>query len=108
MGFLNLEERAAKELFSGAAMRTFWGDKMMVSRVDFAAGVVVPDHSHPHEQVGILLSGELTLTIDGEQRTLRAGDMYIVPGGVIHGGVAGDEGFTAFEVFSPVREEYKY
>jgi hypothetical protein len=34
--------------------------------------------------------------------------MYIVPGDVVHGGQAGPEGFTAAEIFAPIREELQY
>ena len=33
----------------------------------------VQPHSHPHEQMGLLLEGELTFTIGGQTQTLQAG-----------------------------------
>ena len=105
---LDVTHRADKELVPGGRTRTFWGDKMLISRVNFALDVVVPEHSHPHEQFGVVLTGELTLAVGGETLLLRPGDMYLVPGGVPHSAQAGPEGFTAAEVFSPVREDLKY
>ena len=105
---LDVKHRADKELVPGGRTRTFWGDKMLISRVTFAPDVVVPEHTHPHEQFGVVLTGELTLTVGGETLLLRPGDMYLVPGGVPHSAKAGPEGFTAAEVFSPVREDLKY
>lgn len=105
---LDVASRKTKELVPGGRTQTFWGDQMLVSRVDFDPNVVVPEHKHPHEQFGVVLSGELTLTVDGKPLLLRAGDMYIVPGNVPHSAKAGQEGFTAAEVFSPVREDLKY
>ena len=79
----------------GVVVRTFWGEQMLVSLVDLAAGAIVPSHSHPHEQFGMLLRGELQMTIAGETRTVQAGDLYIVPGGVEHGVHVGAEGAQA-------------
>ena len=108
MPFYDLAGRTAKELFAGVTTQTFWGDKMLVSRVTFAPDVVVPEHTHPHEQFGVILTGDLELTVGGETMLLRPGDMYMVPGGVAHSAKAGPEGFTAAEVFSPVRDDLKY
>jgi quercetin dioxygenase-like cupin family protein len=44
----------------------------------------VPPHSHG-AQWGIMVSGEMELTIGGETRRYRAGDSYFIPEGVVHG-----------------------
>jgi quercetin dioxygenase-like cupin family protein len=106
--YLDLAARKSKELVPNGRTQTFWGEQLLVSRVNFAPNVQSPEHKHPHEQFGVVLSGELTLTIAGEPLVLRAGDMYLIPGNVLHSAVAGPEGFVAAEVFSPVREDLKY
>jgi len=106
--FCDLENREAKETVPGVHIRTFWGNKMLLSTVDLAANVVVPAHSHPHEQAGAVISGELEMTINGETRRLKPGDTYIIPGGVEHGAGTGDTPARALDVFSPVRADYQY
>ena len=108
MYFYTPEERESKVLFDGITARTFWGDKILMSLVDLPANSVVPLHSHPHEQTGMVLEGELTFTVGGETKTLGPGDMYVIPGDVEHKGVAGDAPVKVLDVFSPVREDYKY
>lgn len=108
MPFFDLDNRTRKSVVPGIDIRTFWGDEMLLSVADLDPGAILPAHSHPHEQGGAILSGELTLTIDGETHTLGPGDVYLVPGGVEHSGVAGPDGCVALDIFSPVREEYKY
>ena len=76
------DERATKTLFGDITARTFWGDKMLMSLVDLPAHSVVPLHSHPHEQAGIMLKGEATFTVGGEKRLVKTGEMWIIPGGV--------------------------
>ena len=46
-------------------------------------GEVAP-HSHG-EQWGVVVEGEMELTIGGETQTYRAGDSYHIPAGVTHG-----------------------
>jgi len=43
-----------------------------------------PAHSHDREEVMIMLSGEVALTLDGEARTLAAGDVAIIPPATSH------------------------
>ncbi len=43
----------------------------------------VPPHSHG-EQWGVVVEGEMELTIGGEKRRCRAGDSYYIPAGVVH------------------------
>ena len=43
----------------------------------------VPEHSHG-AQWGIVVEGEMELTIDGHTRRYRNGDSYFIPAGVIH------------------------
>lgn len=106
--FHSTADRAAKTLFGDITAKTFWGEKVLLSVVDLPANSVVPMHSHPHEQAGIMLEGEATFTVGGETRTLKPGDMWIIPGGVEHTVVAGPQDAKALDIFSPVREDYKY
>jgi quercetin dioxygenase-like cupin family protein len=106
--YCDVENREAKEIVPGVRIRTFWAKEMLLSMVDIDAHAVVPMHNHPHEQAGTIISGRLQMTIDGEARWLEPGDSYIIPGGVDHKAVAGDEPARALDIFSPVREEYQY
>ena len=44
----------------------------------------IPPHSHG-EQWGIVVEGEMELTIGGETKRLGPGDSYHIPAGVVHG-----------------------
>ena len=108
MPHITIDERTAKEIFPGIELRTFWGDEMLLSVADLEPGAVLAPHSHPNEQAGVVLAGELTLTIDGDVRVLVPGDIYIAEGGVEHSGQAGPDGCRALDIFSPVRDDYKF
>ncbi len=93
-------------LFPGVEAFTMAGDKIMLSLVELEPHSIVETHSHPHEQLGMLLEGELTFTIGDEQQRLKPGDMWRIPGGVVHRVVTGAGGARALDIFHPVREDY--
>lgn len=95
------------QIFPGVKIFTTAGDNVMLSLVEFEPGAVVEMHQHPHEQMGMLLEGELTFTIGGETRVVRAGEMWRIPGHVPHKAVAGDKPVRALDVFNPIREDYR-
>ena len=96
-----------RQLAPGVTAKISSGEKIMFSLVALAPNAVVPEHSHPHEQMGMMVSGEMELTVAGETRTLSGNAVYLVPGGVPHKAVAGPEGAVALDAFSPPREEYR-
>ena len=105
--FWNPEKIAPRVLAPGVTAKIATGERMMLSLVTFAPDAVVPTHSHPHEQMGFLVSGTLEFTIAGETRALSGSGMVFVPGGVPHAAKAGSGGAVALEVFSPPREEFR-
>jgi quercetin dioxygenase-like cupin family protein len=94
-------------IFPGVDIYTAAGDQIMLSLVEFEPHAVVPPHSHRHEQMGLLLEGELTFTIGGQVTTVSPGEMWRIPGGVVHQVVAGDRPAKALDVFHPIREDYR-
>jgi len=51
--------------------------------VEAMADSVVPAHSHG-AQWGVVVAGELVLTMGGTTRTYRPGQEYLIPAGVVH------------------------
>ncbi len=108
MYFFDPNERDAKELAPGVITRTFWGDNQLLSIVELEPHSEVPNHTHPHEQGGLILEGELEMNIAGESRILKPGEGYVIPGGVEHYARSGDVPAKVLDIFAPVREEFKY
>ncbi len=108
MPIYNIENRDVKMLQDGIAGRTFWGKDMLLAIVDLDAHSAMAVHRHPHEQVGMVVSGEVVFILDGEEHLLKAGDVYVVPGNVPHGVRVGDTPARLLDVFHPVREDLKY
>jgi quercetin dioxygenase-like cupin family protein len=90
----------------GVDIFTAAGDGIMLSLVEFQPRAAVELHSHPHEQMGMLLEGELTFVIGGETHVLGPGDMWRIPGNVEHSAIAGEAPVKALDVFHPIREDY--
>jgi quercetin dioxygenase-like cupin family protein len=107
VGFWNPEDLPPKTLAPGVTARIVSGEKLMFSLVTLEPGAVVPRHSHPHEQMGMMVSGTMEFTIAGETRLLSGNELYLVPGGVPHAAKAGPGGAVALDSFSPPREEYR-
>lgn len=101
------EDLTARFPVPGIEMRAFSGERAMLNWARLAPDVELPLHHHPHEQIGMVLEGELTLTIGDDTRTLTAGGLFAIPPDVPHAGRAGAEGCVAIDVFSPPREDYR-
>lgn len=104
--FVQRDECSTHTIFPGVTIHTTAGKEAMLSLVEFEPEAIVEPHRHPHEQLGMLIEGELTFTIGDEVRTLRPGDMWRIPGGVVHSAVAGPMKVVALDVFHPVRQDY--
>ena len=105
--FVTRAECSQHNIFPGVNIFTMAGERTMLSLVEFEPFAVVQPHSHPHEQNGMLLEGELTFTIGGQTRTLFPGEMWRIPGNVVHSAVAGDKPVKALDLFHPIREDYR-
>ena len=103
----DLGDQLTAPVIADGKIFTTAGDKIMLSLVEFQPRSVVERHSHPHEQMGLLLEGELTFTIGSETTVVSPGQMWRIPGGVEHKVVAGDQPARALDVFHPVREDYR-
>jgi quercetin dioxygenase-like cupin family protein len=91
----------------GATTRAILGDGAMLNLTELAPGAEIEHHSHPHEQVGIVLAGSITLTVESEVHELGAGCAYQLTGGAVHALKAGAEGARLVDTFNPIREDYR-
>lgn len=88
----------AKLLVNGQNMTVLWSTWQPGSR--FGA------HTHPHEQIGICLSGEIVFIINGVDYTVKAGEYYNIPPNVPHGERNDSaEAAVVVDFFSPVRDD---
>jgi quercetin dioxygenase-like cupin family protein len=96
-----------REIFPGVRIHAVSGDRLMLSLVDLEPGSVVLEHSHPHEQMGMLISGRVEFTIGGVTKVLGPGEMWRIPGHVPHMVRTLEGPAVALDIFHPVREDYR-
>ena len=106
MPFIAAEELPKMELFPGALSGIVAGEGLMLSFLEMAEGSEVPEHSHPHEQAGLVLSGELQFKIGSEEKILKTGEAFIIPPNVVHSGVVVKGPAQVLDIFTPPREDY--
>ncbi len=94
-------------MMKGVWRRTLrYGERVMLAHFTLEEGAIIPPHSHPHEQVGYVIKGEVAMTIADETYSLRGGDSYLAPANVEHSAKAIKRS-VVIDAFSPPREDYK-
>jgi len=82
------------------------GQGLMICRFRFAANLVTPEHSHPHEQMSIVVKGRVRFFIEGEERIASPGDVLHFPSECWHGATMMEEEVELIDIFSPIREDF--
>ncbi|CAE6952044.1 cupin domain-containing protein [Vibrio sp. B1FLJ16] len=80
-------------------------DNMMSVEVHFEEGAIGPMHSHPHEQLTYVLSGEFEFTIGDEKKIVKAGDTMYKQPDIEHGCVCLKAG-VLIDTFTPMRKDF--
>jgi quercetin dioxygenase-like cupin family protein len=106
MIYLNKDAKPVNVL-PGLTRRTLaQGHSLMICEFTFDAQVEIPIHSHPHEQVGYLVTGHVEMIIDGKKSELKKGDSYYAPSNIPHGAYT-LEPSVIVDTFYPPREDYQ-
>lgn len=82
------------------------GQNMTVLWSRWEPGASAPEHTHPHEQIGICFEGEIIFTINGQDYLVKAGEFYRIPPNAPH--AERNESATPAiltDFFSPPRED---
>ncbi len=83
-----------------------YGGSMMLVEFTFESGVSAPIHSHPNEQVGYVVSGEIDIIMEGQdRRRLTAGGSYYVAPNVQHG-IVTHAPTVVLDCFTPIRDDF--
>ena len=69
------------------------------------SGARAAAHKHPHEQIVWMIKGTMDFRIGEEKRSMKAGDVAVIPGGVEHEGYF-PEDTEVVDFFAPVREDF--
>lgn len=106
MPFIDLKHQTERELFPGFKVRFVHSQFMTIAHWTIEPGAVLPEHSHPHEQVANVIAGEFELTINGETQRLGPGTVGVIPSHAVHSGQAITQ-CHIIDAFYPIREDYR-
>jgi quercetin dioxygenase-like cupin family protein len=106
MPAITLASLPDRQLFPGYIAKLVHTERMTLSFLHVEPGHVLPAHSHDHEQITVVIEGELELTVGGETVRLTPGMVMPIPSNVPHTGQAITPCYV-LDVFAPVREDYR-
>jgi quercetin dioxygenase-like cupin family protein len=104
--FTELGDLPLRQIWESVAVRTVDGERLTLGVVELDANALVPEHRHPHEQLGMVLQGALEFRVGDEKRQLGPGGTWRIPSNVPHDVKVGPEGAVVVDVFAPVREDW--
>ena len=99
------DEIALEKVTEMLSRKIVTGEREMLAQVYLKRGCVVPLHSHESEQMTYILQGALRFLVDGDEITVREGEVLHIPSWVEHQAEALDDTFS-LDVFSPIRKDW--
>ena len=106
MSFSNFDEISVKQIAEGVEVKAVSGDAMTMVIFYISAGSTIPEHSHPHEQIGTILKGAMEMIIGDDRKIVRKGDLWVIPSNIVHKGNCIEGPAEVLEVFSSPRKDY--
>lgn len=85
--------------------RMIVGEKEMLVRWEFKQGALAARHSHPHEQVVVMVRGKLRLAVGDDETIMGPDDIVVIPSQVPHEAEALED-TVVIDIFSPPREDF--
>lgn len=99
----------ALEPMRGDITRKFvTSDKLMLAQITLKAGDSVPAHRHHNEQITYVISGAMDFLFGDAQDeavTVRAGEVVVIPGELLHSVTISEDTFE-LDIFSPPRADW--
>ena len=105
---VNWDEVPEEEVNPSMKRKMVWGEKIMIAKMKFKDGFVVPLHSHFHEQVTQVISGKMRFWFgENKEQTmdLLPGDVVVIPGNLPHEALMIGE-VEEIDTWSPPRQDW--
>jgi quercetin dioxygenase-like cupin family protein len=101
------DEFPTVEYVRGVFRQTVSGEKVMMTRIVYRGGVVIPEHSHEAEQIMLIEQGRLWAEVGDEEQEVGPGSLMVIAPNQVHAfRQLGDEDVVFYEAFAPIRLEY--
>jgi quercetin dioxygenase-like cupin family protein len=99
------DEIALEKITEMISQKIVSGEREMLAQIYLKRGALVPMHAHESEQMTYILQGALKVMVDGEEITVREGEVLHIPAWAPHQAEALEDTFE-LDVFSPVRQDW--
>jgi len=94
------------QVWDGVTVRVVHGERLTMAIAELDPGIVVPEHRHVNEQLGVVLQGSARFIVGTESLELEAGGTYRFLANVPHKVEVGSNGAVFVECFSPLRTDW--
>ena len=88
------DELPLEKITEMVARKAIVGARDILAQSYLKRGALVAQHVHPQEQLLYVLQGAMRVLIDGEETTVREGEVLQVPAGIAHQLEALDDTFV--------------
>ena len=105
--FDNVRSIVPRKVWDGITARAIHGERLTLAVVELEPGAIAEEHSHEHEQLGIVLRGSIRFRVGEEERELGPGETWEIPSNMVHRAEAGPDGATVLDLFAPPRSEWE-
>ena len=99
------DEIALEKVTEMISRKIVAGEREMLAQIYLKRGALVPMHAHESEQMTYILQGALRFLIEGEEITVREGEVLNIPSRVPHQSEALEDTLE-LDVFSPIRADW--
>jgi quercetin dioxygenase-like cupin family protein len=99
------DEIALEKVTEMISRKIVCGEREMLAQIYLKRGALVPMHAHESEQMTYILQGALRFLIEGEEITVREGEVLHIPSRMPHQAEALEDTLE-LDVFSPIRSEW--
>lgn len=91
------------DLVAGITARSHTGEQMSSTLFVLEPGAVVPEHSHPNEEFGYVVEGQLTVWCGDTEFDVEPGGSFFVAADQPHRAIASAAGCRLLECYAPPR-----
>jgi quercetin dioxygenase-like cupin family protein len=109
MGIIKRSELTPEIIAPGRTRYLAFTETLMMVVIDFHDGPTSepdPPHSHPHEQISYVVSGEINFFMENKLTRLGPGDMFTVPPNLPHSVQLLTKDVRLVDTFTPIREDF--
>jgi len=105
---INWDEVPVEQVTPKMQRRLVYGDKIMIAKMTFQDGFLVPLHSHENEQITQVISGTMRFWFGAnkeETYDFHAGDVVVIPAHVPHEALM-IGAVEEIDTWTPIREDW--